>query len=95
MAITATALEVYLLTRLDSIERELGAIKLALASAEPKTTSRSRLAGLFSRKPSLPIFWQTLFGGVAAWGIGQACKAYLDAGGKPLELIEVLLKLAL
>jgi hypothetical protein len=87
---TATS---HLLQKLDAIERAIGDMRREILDAVGKTTSaepKKRLAAL-----KLTPFWRAIVGGSVGWSIVASCRAYLEHGGKPLELIEALLKIAL
>jgi hypothetical protein len=84
----------HILLKLDAIERAIGDLRREISVEGSRTNSAS------PRKRRLPVpklspFWQSIAAGGVIWSIGLACKAYLDNGGKPLDLIEAVLKLAL
>lgn len=97
MEATHTDLTGYMLGKLDKISEQIhGLEKLLLqpaAAGRSETTKTKRR--LFSRIASLPPFWQNIAAGGIIWTFGLSVKAFLDHGGKPLELIELLLKLVL
>jgi hypothetical protein len=102
MEATSTDLTAYMLGRLDTIidrQAELKALitqvltlmeqpRPAVASA---TTTRTRKQ-LFSRMRNMSPFWQSMVAGGLFWIIGICTRSYLNRGGDPMALIELIVK---
>lgn len=90
----------HILTKLDLIidrqrdQGEMLARSLAAVAAGATTTKAPKLP-LIARLRNTPPFIQSMMAGGLIWTFGLSVKSFLDHGGKPLELIELLLKYAL
>lgn len=94
--------QAYILTKLDLIlerQRDHGELlvrSLAAVEAAGETTTKTKPPQrLMSRLRSIPPFAQSLMAGGVIWTLGLSVKSFLDHGGQPLQLIELLLKFLL
>jgi hypothetical protein len=78
---------------LRQIELVIGEIRRGTSAGEEKTISEPKQ--WFSRLRNMSPFWQNVAAGGAVWTFGLSVKAFLDNGGSPLELMQVLVRLVL
>jgi hypothetical protein len=78
---------------LRQIELVIGEMRRGTSVGEEKTTSEPKQ--WFSRLRNMSPFWQNVAAGGAVWAFGLSVKSYLDHGGKPLDLIEAVVRLLL
>jgi hypothetical protein len=80
---------------LRQIEKAIGELRRETLAVDGRTISTEEPKQWFSRLRNMSPFWQNVAAGGAVWGFGLSVKSYLDHGGKPLDLIEAVVRLLL
>jgi hypothetical protein len=80
---------------LRQIEKAIGELRRETSAGDVRTISTEEPKQWFSRLRNMSPFWQNVAAGGAVWTFGLSVKAFLDNGGSPLELMQVLVRLVL
>lgn len=84
-------------TQVQTAQRDSDLLQRILTALETRQTATTTATKpprgkLFSRVRNMPPFWQSCAAGGLFWILGICTRAYLNRGGDPMALIELLVK---